>query len=276
MKLFTKEFNKNFELQELFAILKPVSRKKIPLLFFNGNAGVDYGDLKTVGELSYVFVPETFEYYNEYFPNDVNKAIRSLDNDFKSQYLNRMRIISYLPEAILGQIKDKRLLAVGYVEKYVKSKLSSYLQSNRKRVIKVFDKVLNQCAEKALNCIDGLTIQRQLEENDGIDTISRLFEEEHIIKHKPKGKNLLIRLTGADVILKNFKVLEQETDPEDTDIKFFELYKNETQYELHFLLKKTQDDLIENFYYQTYSFSDMKMKPDEFEADLHSLIKLKE
>ena len=86
-------------------------------------------------ELRFMILPATFNFYNDYCEYSLEKETHSPENDFLSQYINRLRVISHLPQEILEQVKDKRLLAMGYAEPKVKKQsLSMRMRKLRRRL----------------------------------------------------------------------------------------------------------------------------------------------
>lgn len=263
MRVLTKELTKKLELFELEYALKAETKNKMPVVFFNN--GSDYvaeSDLKTVktnldlpskdNEMSFILLPETFVFFNEHSIDALEPEMISVENDFLSQYTNRLRIISFLPDEILKQVKDKRLLALGYAEQKVKKAILKYISIKKTAARLAADK----STEDSIKASYGLTIEKQFDE---FTSIVEVFDQMNITKVVEKDNNLYLELDREDVIvLTNFEKLEEEISPENTFIKHFELYEEEYWYELHLLLMTRDTNLVENFHYVTYKFQDLK------------------
>lgn len=255
MRVITKEVVKDWELNELYYPLLNKRKGFVPLVLLGGNTGVDESDLKTVGDIEYTFVPVTLEFFGDYDAKSDDPSQRSLDADFRSQILNRLKVISYLPEELSSRIKDKRLLALGYAENQLKQDLLKYLKAKFGAALRK----LNKSTENSQKAVSGLTIEKQFENDEWINSIVRLLDERYISKVKVKGNDLHISMYGISLKLKNFKVVEQEIDPTGLMIKFFELHKNKNNYELNLVMNIMGEDLIDRYYFVSYTFDDMSM-----------------
>lgn len=264
MKVLTKELRNDLELHEIYCALESREKRTIPLFFFNGShEGIADNDIKTLktnfnlsdreNELSFMLLPDTFMFFYDYFEDAKDEEMRSPENDFMYQYLNRLRIISHLPEKLLKKIKDKRLLALGYADKKVKKDLVEYLKAKKNAAFKVLGKSI----ENSLKTASGLTIEKQFKERN-IRSLAELLKEKTITGLNKKRSNLYIKLDDESTfVLTDVKTLEKEINPINTYIDLFELHKVGQGYELHFLLMTKDSNLIEYFHYVTYRFNDM-------------------
>lgn len=192
------------------------------------------------------------------FRGDFDLYCSSLIYELKDRYPHikntMVRLIQYLPEEILSKVKDKRLLAIGYADQKVKNAIQSYTK------IKINDayKILERSLKSSLKASVGLTIKNQFEKHSYIYSIEELFDETYITNVCKKGNDLYIELDGENtIVLSEVETLEEEIDPQNTEISLFELYKVKQDYELHFLLKVIDDNLAESFHYVTYKFIDI-------------------
>lgn len=264
MKVLTKELRNDFDFQEIYCAINSIEKKTMPVVFLNGDEGVAKADIKTVktqfnisdkeNKLNFMVMPATFTFYSDYSETELESEMHSPENDFLSQYVNRLRLIQYLPEEILSKVKDKRLLAIGYADQKVKNAIQSYTK------IKINDayKILERSLKSSLKASVGLTIKNQFEKHSYIYSIEELFDETYITNVCKKGNDLYIELDGENtIVLSEVETLEEEIDPQNTEISLFELYNVKQDYELHFLLKVIDDNLAESFHYVTYKFKDM-------------------
>lgn len=117
---------------------------------------------------------------------------------------------------------------------------------------------MERSLQSSLKASVGLTIKNQFEKHSYIYSIEELFDETYITNVCKKGNDLYIELDGENtIVLSEVETLEEEIDPQNTEISLFELYKVKQDYELHFLLKVIDDNLAESFHYVTYKFKDM-------------------
>lgn len=268
MNVLTKELKNDLDLHEIHCAVNSREKRTMPVLFLNGDCeGVAESDIQSVktkfnvtdkeNELKFMILPATFTFFNEYFEDAEEKEMHSPETDFLSQYVNRLRIISFLPKEILSQVKDKRLLAMGYAEKKVKKAIIKYAKVKKTAALKTLEKSL----EDSLKAASGLTIENQFTKHPYIYSIEELFEEATITGVVKMGNDLYIELDKEETfILTNVETLEEEINPENAAVELFELHKIEQGYELHFLLMTTDCNLVENFYYVTYRFKDMMFK----------------
>jgi hypothetical protein len=264
MKVLTKELRNDFDFQEIYCAINSIEKKTMPVVFLNGDEGVAKADIKTVktqfnisdkeNKLNFMVMPATFTFYSDYSETELESEMHSPENDFLSQYINRLRLITYLPEEILMQVKDKRLLAMGYATQKVKKAILRYTNAR----IKAATKKLERSQIDSIKTSRELTIYNQFKKHSYIYSIEELFDDAYITSIVKKGKDLYIELDGEIIlVLSDVETLEEEIAPQNTEVSFFELHKVEQGYELHLLLKIRDENLVESFYYLTYKFKDM-------------------
>ncbi len=268
MKVLTKELNNKLELHELHCALASREKRTLPVFFLNGNCGtVDETDVKTANtkfnftekenELKFMLLPSTFPFYSEHFADAEEREMRSLEEDFLSQYVNRLRIISYLPDEILEQVKDKRLLALGYAEEKVKKTIIEYIDAEKTAALKTLKDSINE----SLIVSSELTIGTQFKKRLYINSIVELLDEVKITNVERKDNELYIELDNEETfVLTDAETLEEEINAKNTAVEKFELHKTEQGYELHLLLMTQDESLVESFHCVTYGFKDMKFK----------------
>lgn len=268
MKVLTKEWLKDLELHDLRCRLTPNSNIKIPLVFTNGGTdSIAKEDLHTVktnlnvsgkeNEISFIMVPDTFMLDTEYLKDAVLPDVKSVEDDFLMQYINVLRIITYLPDNLLKCVKDKRLLALGYAEEELKKEIIDYINIRHEQAKEKWNKNLEDfdCAS------DGLTICKQLIGHTSLPFVEDVIEEKTILKAERVGKDIYLSLDNdKTIILNDAEIIEEEADTSCSYTIAAELYNNEAKYELHLLIMKRDKNLICSHYYTTYRFSDMKFK----------------
>ena len=150
MKVLTKKWLRDYELNAIVGALSPFTDEKMPFVFTNGGTNIiAKKDLHTVktnfnlsdkeNEINFCMIPNTFAYYGDYLKNANEPEYRSIEADFLSQYVNRLRVISFLPEDILKLIKDKRMLALGYAEEKVKKMILDYVGNKVSNAVEIFE-----------------------------------------------------------------------------------------------------------------------------------------
>lgn len=207
--------------------------------------------------MKFIILPATFTFFGKNFEHGRYRWKHTPENDFAAEYANRLRIVSYLPEKILKQVKDKRWLALGYAEQKVKKAIIKYANTAVVTSIKILEKSLNE----SLDTASELTINEEFGKHEYIYSIEELFDEATITSVRKIGNELYIELDkGETFVLTDVEILEEEVNPENTYIEFFELHKAEKGYELHLLLMTTDNNFIESLHYVTYRFKDMVLK----------------
>lgn len=268
MKTMTKEWVKSLEFHDLIIMLEPTSNKKIPFVFTNGGTDiVKKEDLITVktklnvtekeNEISYIMLPDTFDLDFDFLNDEIAESEKTHKNYFLLQYLNRLRVISYIPENILKTVKDKRMLALGYVEEETKNEILKYIKGKYSEAFDIYE----ICSAASLEAEKGLTIHEQFKRHLYINSVPFLFDGVKITK--AENINDTIYLTIDDnitVVFSEAKIIENEIDIVNSYVSEIELYKKENYYELHFLIMKRDENFIDYYYYVTYSFKDLKFK----------------
>lgn len=268
MKIMTKEICKYNDILFLKFDLQGYSSGKMPIFILDGE---DYNindmylnTLKTnynnfsekENQLKVIFVPDSLECVgNKKRRIPIKNSTTALD--FQESYVNRLRAISYLPESLLTQIKDKRLFALGYADSALWSKFTQYVNQINKKL----EEAEKKYAETFSINYD-LTITAQIEdlkEYFGEDSIQLIMDERDITDFYFKKKNLYIEAEDITLILKNAIKIVEECDPKNTHFQALEIYPIENGFELHLLLRKTDSNLIDDYYYVTYSFDDMAL-----------------
>ena len=280
MKLMTKEWARDIELHDIIVALTPNTDKKVPLVFTNGGTDcIAKQDLKTVktnfnmsekeNELSFVMLPDTFDLEFDFLGDGKEINETTCTNDFLLQYLNRLRIISYIPEDILKGVKDKRLLALGYAEQSAKERILEYTKA---KCNKAYD-VREKCNEASVKAQEGLTVDRQFKEYDEFYSLPYVFDDTKITEYAKEADEIYITLDGdTKLILSGAEVIEQEVDILNCYVTAIELYKKQNCHELHLLIQKAGEDLIYSYHYATYKFKDLKLNSKLF--SLTDLLKI--
>ena len=261
MKVLTKEIKKELDLHEISCMLEPRGKRPLPVVFLNGDShGVEPSDIVKVktnlnfsakeSEFGFMMVRDTFEYFENYDADEAMPEMRSAENDFLSQYINRLRIIATLPSEILERIEDKRLLAMGYATPKVKEEILKYTKAKSQAAFKLFESSL----EASVLAASGLTIEQEC-------SIENLFDEATITRVTKEANDISIELDDdVTFVLTDAAVLEEEINPENAYIDLFELHKVNNNYELHLLLTTKDDNFVESSHYVTYAFKDMSLK----------------
>lgn len=267
MKVMTKEWVKDYDFHDLSIALTPNSHKEMPFVFTNGGTeSVAKEHLHTVktnfnfseneNEMSFVMLPDTFNLDFDYLDDCKHLDGSTRTNDFLYQYVNRLRAISYLPDELLKIVKDKRLLALGYAEEQVRKQLIEYIKDKCNRAYEVKQK----CDEASIEAEQGLTIHEQFKEHPFLDCLPLMFDNVEITKFRKAGGEIYLTLEdNVTVVFSGVKILEQEIDFLNTYVYAVELYKEESCYELHLLLTKTDENLVDVYYYATFSFILLKL-----------------
>lgn len=265
MKTLTKEWVKDLELHELNVLLDTNSDKKVPFVFLNGGEGVAEKDLYTVktnfdlaekeNEISFIMLPEAF-YLDCDFWGECKNREKGYAKDFRVQYANRLRIISYLPEEILKLVKDKRLLAFGYAEKEAKKEILKYIKPKYLKALNLFEKT----CDSSVKAQEGLTVCGQLK-GKHLNSVTQLFDGAEVTKAETVNGEIYLTLDDDEtLVFSGASVLEKETNIVNSLVHTTELYKQENCYELHLLIKKTDKNRTESYHYVTYAFKDLKLK----------------
>lgn len=268
MKIMTKELFKDLEFHDLIVTLEQNSGKRIPFVFTNGGteciAKEDLHKVKTnlnvtekENELSFVLLPDTFNLEITYLEDGKTTNYITCKNDFLLQYLNRLRIISNIPDDILRLIKDKRLLALGYADKETKKEILKYIKSKYRNAFNIYEK----CSKNSVEAEEGLTIHEQFSKHPYICSLPFLFDGAKITKAEYFKDEIHLMLNDdITVVFCGAKIIEEEVSILNSCVMDIELYKKQNCYELHFLIMKRDKYLIANYYYTTFEFKDLKFK----------------
>lgn len=232
MNFMTKEWLKEFEYLDLIVTLQPSSRKKIPFVLLNGTDCVAKEDLYTVktdfnlsdneNDLSFVMLPDSINLGIDLLGDGINLNEKICKNDFLIQYLNNLRIISYIPKDIIKNVKDKRLLALGYADKETKTALLKYLKNRYSKAYKIYEK----CCNDAVIAEQTLTVHKQLKEHFFAKSVPLLFDGVEVTRKKITNIDICLTLDNMDtVIFRGAKVIEEEADILNGIIMNIELYK---------------------------------------------------
>ena len=268
MKIMTKEWVKDSDFLDLIVMLTPNTKIKRPLVFLNGGTeNIAKDNLHTVktnlnvtdkeNEIQFVMAPDTYGLDLEYLSDCEDMDEKTCKNEFQLLYLNRLRVISYLPEQILKKVKDKRLLALGYAEKQVKKEILKYIKPKYEVAYAISCKSNNASVEVS----KGLTIYEEFKTNRFAHRITILFDGVVIKKVEKVNDEIHLSLDDFNyVVFSGAEITEQEVDLINTRVSEIELYKNEDGYELQFLLEKRDENFIADYYYATIAFKDLKFK----------------
>lgn len=268
MKVLTKEWINDCNLCSVAYMLNDKTDKKIPFVLMNGDTDcIAKEDLHTVktnlnitdkeNSISFVLLPDVYEYYPEYSETAIEPDRASFEDDFFVQYIDKLHAISCLPQDILKLVKDKRMLALGYVESAVKKVITEYIDGKRANIFNNYDNIYK--ASREAEC--GLAACEQLKKYPDYYSLSFIFENSTILGVKTVDKDLYLTFgLNLKVILKNAEVVEEECSLVNAYIIEYELYKDGTDYELHFLILKRDENLAPHFYYATYRFKDMELQ----------------
>lgn len=249
-------------------LIKSANRQKIPFVFTNGGtemiAKEDLNTFKTnlnvtdkENEIEFVMLPDTFDFLIEYYSNATEPDRKSLKEDFLIQYVDRMRIITYLPDNILKRIKDKRMLAFGYAESEIKRIIIKYTEDKNKKALTTENRVI----KSTIRAERGLTIKKQFGNDPYAPNLIELFDMVNILGTDNVANDIHLMLeTGETLILIDAEIIEQEESITNAYVKAIELYRNENDYELHLLVMKRDENYTAYFYYITYKLKDIKLK----------------
>ena len=215
------------------------------------NENLNLSEFKT--PLKYVLVQNSF-YFSYSYTKSYRVEFKSLKDEFQAQFINRMRIISYLPKEIQNKIKNKKLFALGYVDKELVQELKSYLSQ-----FKLFVEERIQKYERMFRTDYELKITNQLFKYN-YDYLLNIFEGARIKKVYLENDNLYLEMDKTTLILEDAKIFEEECNPNNTYIEEAEIHKNWNWFELHFLLDKLDNSFMDNYYYATYGFKNMRFE----------------
>lgn len=258
MKIITKEWKNCYDLLGVIYDLRKETGWKLPVLIDGSSASVQKRDLITVNagdvQSNFVLVKYTFDFESDY-TDDFEPSIKSPQDDFLFQYVNRLRVLPLLPKEVLAKIKDRRLFALGYVGKETDKLLTAFADKLSEEINKKFNEY-----EEVRNKTFNFTIYSQMDENY-FSSVAELLEHSRILKLCFENGDIHIDLDWEkEVILTDAEVIEEECDAVNSTVSFVEIYRNENGFELHLLLKKLDKNFEEKYYYATYSLKDMKFE----------------
>ena len=149
--------------------------------------------------------------------------------NFKQYYIACLNKLKKLPDTILNDGTDIRILALGYATQETYDKIKEYCITNQKK----FEKAMNDYHE---------CIKRQFK-NQIPAFEKESFHDCQITDFTHKGNDYLIELDneGAftevkNIIFKNAEIVKQEGPIEKSWWLYNEIYKVDGKYEIHFLL----------------------------------------
>lgn len=271
MKFYTKEWYNNYALKSLACIFNEFDRRMILVVCDDSMELPEIQTIKTHLDLPYfsdkekqlriIAKPVHFPLFEDYDKNAPNPQERSFIADFKDTYNNRLRLISLLPENIQRQIDDKRLLALGYAPKKTQNLILSYINGLKDPLNAEQEKF-----EKTQMVIEeALTIKQQIENSHFslYGNLNKFLEESKINNLLWENSNLHIRFNAVQTItLTEASILEEDESPIDGEFFAAEVYQFDDHNELHLLLRKYDDDLVERVFYVTYRFKDIHLHFD--------------
>ena len=159
--------------------------------------------------------------------------------DFNKYFVARLNDIQKLPNSILNEVSDIRMLALGYATQETYDKIKEYCISN----YKTFEKAMNDYH----NCV-----KKQFK-NKIPDFEKECFHDCCITNFTQKANNLIVEIDNDgerteinNITFKNAKIIKQEGSIKDAWWLYNEIYKIGDKYEIHFLLwsNDTLNDLI--------------------------------
>ena len=175
--------------------------------------------------------------------------------------LHSAHSIFVLPENIQRQIDDKRLLALGYAPQKIQNLILSYIDSLKDPLNAEQEKF-----EKTQMVIEeSLTIKQQIEESpfSSYGNLNKFLEESEISNISWENSDLHIKIDNSqEIILTEASVLEEDESPIDGEFFIVEVHQFDDHNELHLLLRKYDDDLVERVFYVTYRFKDIHLHFD--------------
>ena len=271
MKFYTKEWYNNYALKSLAYIFNEYDRRMILVVC---DDSVELPGIQTIKlhhdlpyfsdkekQLRIIAKPVHFPLFEKYDKNAHNPQERSFIADFKDTYNNRLRLISLLPENIQRQIDDKRLLALGYAPQKIQNLILSYIDSLKDPLNAEQEKF-----EKTQRVIEeSLTIKQQIEESpfSSYGNLNKFLEESEISNISWENSDLHIKIDNSqEIILTEASVLEEDESPIDGEFFIVEVHQFDDHNELHLLLRKYDDDLVERVFYVTYRFKDIHLHFD--------------
>lgn len=173
---------------------------------------------------------------NNYEPFNKEKAIEQFHDVF---IYNQAILKKGLPETILEQIADLRVVALFKATRKVINAVTKFCEGNERSVTTTGENYGRYYKEASISFDKGIV------ENFG-------FHDCTIIKSVQNDTNLTLLLdnTGgftdiAEVTFENFNIIKQDDLLEDTWWLYEEVYKVNDKYEFHILLQNKNMDLID-------------------------------
>lgn len=266
MKIFTKEWYKQYEIRNIRYWLTeeeggirvlPILDESVPKMpdEIRADATSYLTDKpKQENQMRVLAAKNIFPLYMYYDPENSNVKCRSLENDIKAELMNRMRVYEELPAKIRQRIPDKRLFVMGYAPPKVKKAVLDYLDS--------LPDIFEDCEQnnlRELKILSELTINKQKQE-ENIYSINYFFRDEAVKEVIIDTNEIKIRLfDDSEMILTGGEVIEQEEEMAGSMVIEHELHESNGKYELHLLMQKYDRNFMEEVFYATYSFKDLRL-----------------
>lgn len=263
MKVYTKEWYYTFELKRVWwwfrkeggTRLMPVFDDTIPELPDEIRVdGTSYFPGASRAERTIRVVPVTsmIPLYEDYSVDVPEAPMQSLEKDVRCTLINRMRIMEKLPNEILKSIPDKRLFAMGYAPPEVRQKVFDYCNSLPEY------KSDGASTEKETDRImQLLTLSRQIETED-LNPLPMFFEDDPVRNFIQTNNSLKIQLMSGDsLVLTEAKIIEIKGELHGGTVRELELHEVDERYELHLLLYRYDENLMQELFYASFSFKDM-------------------
>lgn len=158
---------------------------------------------------------------------------KQVKKDFKKNYRRKMKELKEnLPEEILSQVADIRVLALGRASAEVKKAISQYCEKNYKAVRSAGKKYRRE-------------YERQFKEKEPDFARKLCLHDRSVESCRKKGKDLLLTLEDRGdptevrrIRMKNCKVLKQDAPLKGARGLYEEIFKSGSGFEIHFLMEK--------------------------------------
>lgn len=178
------------------------------------------------------------EYFQELYQQE--KSNCNYVEDFEELFNSWIaRLKENLPNEILKEVKDIRVLALNHASKEVVTKIKKYSQENKdfcKSSMENYDKIFdNQFKNDKPKFI----------ENFGFHdcTILSVKNINNDIVLTLDNENTFVRINK--IIFKDAHIIKQECALENAWWKYEEIYKDKSEYEMHALLMQNKGDLYD-------------------------------
>lgn len=173
---------------------------------------------------------------NEYVPFNREKAIKQFHESF---LYNQACLRKELPEAIVNEIADIRVLALNKATRSVIDAVTKFCEDNERYVAATSEDYRRYFKEASIS------FDNEMVENFG-------FHDCTIIKSVQNGKSLtlLLDISGGftnidEVTFENYNIIKQDGLLEDSWWLYEEVYKVNDKYEFHVLLQNSKMGLID-------------------------------